>query len=99
MSTAATPTLSPTQKSHSLSPADELARWRPVLRLPCLLTVDVDLPGFKVRNFLALRKGSVLSAGWSLTRDVPLRVNGTLIGWGELEGTGQRLTVRVTELA
>jgi flagellar motor switch/type III secretory pathway protein FliN len=78
---------------------DEDVRWRPVLGLPCQLTVDLPLPDFRVRDFLSLRSGSVIATGWRLTRDVPLRVNGTLIGWGEFEGAGKRLGIRLTELA
>jgi flagellar motor switch/type III secretory pathway protein FliN len=77
---------------------DEL-RWRPVLDLPCQLTVELPLPHFKVADFLALRAGSVLGTNWRLAHDIPLRINGTLIGWAEFEGAGIRLAVRVTELA
>jgi flagellar motor switch/type III secretory pathway protein FliN len=74
-------------------------RWRPVLDLPCQLTVDLPLPHFKVGDFLGLRAGSVLGTNWRLAHDIPLRINGTLIGWAEFEGAGGRLAVRVTELA
>jgi|HubBroStandDraft_1064217.scaffolds.fasta_scaffold33265_4 flagellar motor switch/type III secretory pathway protein FliN len=79
--------------------ANTEARWRPVLGLPCELTVDLPLPGFKVADFLALRPGSVVGTNWRLARDIPLRINGTLIGWAEFEGAGNRMAVRVTELA
>jgi flagellar motor switch/type III secretory pathway protein FliN len=86
---------------QSVKPAPDVEdpRWRPVLHLHCAFTVDLLLPGFHVKNFLALRVGSVVGTGWGATRDVPLRVNGTLIGWGEMESTGNCLAVRVTELA
>lgn len=77
----------------------EEVRWRPVLDLPCQLTVDLPFPHFKVADFLALRAGSVLGTNWRLAHDIPLRVNGTLIGWAEFEGAGSRLAVRLTELA
>ena len=77
----------------------EEQRWRPVLGLPCQLTVDLQLPNFKVTDFLKLRVGSVIPTEWRITRDVPLRVNGTLIAWGEFEGAGTCLGVRVTGLA
>ena len=82
-----------------MSEDDEDARWRPVLSLPCQLTVDLSLPHFTVGNFLALRPGSIVATHWGLAHDVPLRINGTLVGWGELEGAGNRLAVRLTELA
>lgn len=77
----------------------EDARWRPVLGLPCQLTVDLPLPHFTVADFLRLRAGSVISTEWRVTRDVPLRINGTLVAWGEFEGASSRLAVRVMELA
>lgn len=75
------------------------ARWRPALDLPCRLTVELPLPSFKVSDFLALATGSVVATEWRITRDIPLRINGTLIAWGEFEGAGGRLAVRLTELA
>jgi flagellar motor switch/type III secretory pathway protein FliN len=81
------------------TPEPEDPRWQPVLDLPCGFTVDLPLPNFRVADFLALHAGSVIGTHWRLSRDVPLRVNGTLIGWGEFEGASNRLSVRVTELA
>jgi flagellar motor switch/type III secretory pathway protein FliN len=78
---------------------EEEARWLPVLELPCQFAVELPLPNFKVADFLRLRAGSVIATGWRVTHDVPLRVNGTLIGWGEFDGSGSRLAVRLTELA
>ena len=73
-------------------------RWRRVLGLPCKLTVDLAMPDFKVADLLQLRVGSVINAHWGLGRDVPLRLNGTLLGWSEFEMVGDKLAVRVTEL-
>ncbi len=78
---------------------NEEARWRPVLDLPCQLTVDLPLPGFKLADFLKLQVGSVVATRWRLAQDIPLLINGTLIAWGEFEGGGRRLAVRLTELA
>lgn len=87
-----------TGETQNTQNQNEDARWRPVLGLPCQLTVELPLPHFKVADFLELRTGSVLATGWQLARDIPLRINGTLIGWGEFEGAGSRLAVRLTEL-
>lgn len=78
--------------------ADPEARWQPFLVLPCQLTVEIPFPGFRVADFLALRIGSVVGSHWSLARDLPLRVNGILIAWGELEGGANHMTLRLTEL-
>jgi flagellar motor switch/type III secretory pathway protein FliN len=83
----------------STTAEEEDVRWRPVLRLPCQLTVELPLPSFKVSDFLGLRAGTVIGTRWRLAQDVPLRANGILIGWGEFEGAGGRLAVRLTELA
>ena len=81
------------------APDSDDPRWRPVLPLRCLLAVDLPLHGIKVRNFLGLHIGSVVGTGWTATRDVPLQVNGIVIGWGEMESSSNCLAVRVTELA
>ncbi len=75
------------------------ARWQPMMALPCSLAVELSLPGFKVSDFIALKAGAVVSTGWNITKDVPLRANGALIGWGELEGSANHLAIRLTELA
>lgn len=101
------PAVHPAEGANSVrvknAPAENISaddpRWQAVLDLPCELTVELPLPGFTVSDFLRLQRGSVRPTHWRLTRDVPLRVNGTLIAWGELEGVGQHLAIRLTELA
>jgi flagellar motor switch/type III secretory pathway protein FliN len=77
----------------------EDARWKPVLGLPCELIVDLPLPDFKIADLLKLCSGSVINAHWRVGHDVPLRVNGLLIGSSEFEVVGNTLAVRLTELA
>lgn len=90
----------PVTKPPAQAPdANEEARWRPVMLLPCQLTLDLTVPSFRVADFLALRVGSVIGSEWGVGRDLPLRVNGILIGWAELEGSGAKLAVRLTEIA
>ncbi|MFZ0774274.1 MAG: FliM/FliN family flagellar motor C-terminal domain-containing protein [Candidatus Sulfotelmatobacter sp.] len=74
-------------------------RWKPVLGLRCELTVDLPMPAFKIADLVKLRKGSVIDAHWCVDRDVPLRLNATLIGWIEFEVVADNLAVRLTELA
>jgi len=73
-------------------------RWQPVLGLPCELSVELPVPSFRIADLLKLRVGSVINTGWHLGDDVPLRINGTLIGWSEFEVVNERLAVRLTEL-
>ena len=86
-------------RSWKGSDSEDDARWRPVLGLPCELTVELSLPGFKIADLLHLRAGSVIAAHWRVGQDVPLRLNGTLIGWSEFEVVSDHLAVRLTELA
>jgi flagellar motor switch/type III secretory pathway protein FliN len=79
--------------------AEEDARWRPVLHLPCEFFVDLPVPGFTIADLLRLRAGSLINAQWRVGQDVPLWVNGALIGWGEFEVMGNHLAVRLMELS
>ena len=78
---------------------EEEARWTRVLGLPCELIVDLPLPEFKISDLLKLRNGSVINAHWRVGHDVPLRLNGLLIGSSEFEVVGNNLAVRLTDLA
>jgi flagellar motor switch/type III secretory pathway protein FliN len=96
---AVAPTHASAEKPETGREEEDDIRWRRVLGLPCGLTVDLAMPDFKVADLLKLRVGSVINAHWSLGRDVPLRLNGTLLGWSEFEVVADNLAVRVTELA
>lgn len=67
--------------------------------LPAELTLDIPVVGFRVRDLLSLREGMIVETLCHHTSDIPLRVNGALIGWTEFEVVGDRLAVRITELA
>lgn len=67
--------------------------------LPCTLTLEVPVIHFTVGDLLKLGKGSVVETACHHTSDIPLRVNGQLIGWTEFEVVGDRLAVRITEIA
>ena len=92
-------TASALAEENVVGQAEPDARWASVQSLPCRFTAEIALPHFRVRDFLALHVGSIVGTQWGLERDIPLQVNGIFIGWGELEGAGTRLAVRVTELA
>src|SRR5271155_4486055 len=80
----------------SKAETEEDARWKPVLGLPCELTVDLPPPGFQIVDLLKVRVGSVIESQWRVGQDVPLRLNGTLIGWSEFEVVGANLAVRLS---
>lgn len=73
--------------------------WAHVANLPCHLTVDLPVPEFTVGDLAGLEKDSVVDSHWNVTQDVPLRVNGELVALSEFEVLGDKLAVRVTELA
>jgi len=91
-----------TQVAESTEPvggAEADLQWGRVLNLPCQLTVELPLPAFTIADLLKVRVGSVINAHWRLARDVPLRLNGSLLGAVEFEAAGNKLAVRLTELA
>jgi len=79
---------------------DPLAeRWVRVEPLPCLLTIEIPVPGFTGGDLVRLQRGRIIATRWTVGQDVPLRVNGELIAWSEFEVVQNRLAVRLTELA
>ncbi len=92
------------QPKVEASVADPLAdpfaeRWLRVEPLPCLLTIEISVPGFTVADLVQLTRGRVIATRWTVGQDVPLRINGQLIAWSEFEVVQNRLAVRLTELA
>jgi flagellar motor switch/type III secretory pathway protein FliN len=73
--------------------------WARVELLPCLLSVEIPVPGFTVSDLVHLECGRVIATRWTVGQDVPLRVNGELIAWSEFEVVQDHLAVRLTELA
>jgi flagellar motor switch protein FliN len=74
-------------------------RWLRVEALPCLLTVEIPMPGFTVGDLLRLERGRIVASRWTVGQDVPLRINDELIAWSEFEVVQNHLAVRLTELA
>jgi flagellar motor switch/type III secretory pathway protein FliN len=72
----------------------ELLPW-----LPCMLALDIPVLKFTVGNLLSLAKGSIVETAYHQSSDLPLRVNGQLVGWTEFEVVGDRLAVRLTDLS
>lgn len=74
-------------------------QWGPTVWLSCELTLDLPVPGFTVGDLLRLTSRQVIDTKWSQSKDIPLRANGKLLAWTEFEVVGDRLAVRLTELA
>ena len=79
--------------------AQNSERWDDAGELPCRLTVEMAVPGFNVAQLLALEVGTVVDTGRPVGIEVPVQVNGELIGWGEFEDSGGRLAIRTTGIA
>jgi flagellar motor switch protein FliN/FliY len=73
--------------------------WAPLEELPCMLTVEILVPNFRVADLVQLAPGRVVATRWTVGLDVPLLINGELIAWSEFEIVQSRLAVRLTELA
>jgi len=67
--------------------------------LPCAISLEVAVVRFTIADLLSLTKGAIVETACHHTSDVPMRVNDVLVGWTEFEVIGERLAVRVTELA
>jgi flagellar motor switch/type III secretory pathway protein FliN len=67
--------------------------------LPCTLALDIPVVNFTVGDLLSLTKGSIVETAYHQSSDLPLRVNGQLVGWTEFEVVGERLAVRLTDLS
>jgi flagellar motor switch/type III secretory pathway protein FliN len=67
--------------------------------LPCTLALDLPVVSFTVGDLLSLTNGSIVETAYHQSSDLPLRVNGQLVGWTEFEVVGERLAVRLTDLS
>ena len=81
------------EKHQERDPAEVLP-W-----LPCTLALDIPVVKFTVGDLLRLTRGSVVETAYHQSSDLPLRVNGQLVGWTEFEVVGDRLAVRLTDLS
>ena len=75
----------------------DLAKALP--RLPCRLVLEIPATHFSVRDLLNLRPASLVETSFHQSSDLPLHVNGQLVGWTEFEVVGERLAVRLTDLS
>jgi flagellar motor switch/type III secretory pathway protein FliN len=81
------------EKHQERDPA-EILPW-----LPCSLALDIPVVKFTVGDLLNLAEGDIVETAYHQSSDLPLRVNGQLVGWTEFEVVGERLAVRLTDLS
>ncbi len=74
--------------------AESLFPW-----LPCRLSLEIPALHFTVGDLLWLKPGSIVETIYHQSSDLPLHVNGQLVGWTEFEVVGERLAVRLTDLS
>jgi flagellar motor switch protein FliN/FliY len=75
------------------------SNWEAFQQLPCQLSLEIPIPGFTVSSLLRLAPNTVVNTHWLQGSDVPLRVNGKLIGWTEFEVIDDHLAARLTQIA
>jgi flagellar motor switch protein FliM len=73
--------------------------WPTLSRMQVNLKVCIALDRIKVRDLLQLQQGQVLESGWSHTHDVPLSAGEVRVAWSEFEVSGQKIGVRLTQVA
>ncbi len=73
--------------------------WARVEALPCLLSIEIPVPGFTVADLVRLQAGRLIDTRWTVGQDVPLHINGELVAWSEFEIVNNHIAVRLTELA
>ena len=69
------------------------------MHLACSVTTELDVPGLTVGDVLHLSAGTILNTRWRTNRDLPLRVNGRLLGFAEFDSAEETMGVRITEFA
>jgi flagellar motor switch protein FliN/FliY len=80
-------------------PALAVDPWAGLLHISTSIAIDASIVGLTVRELFRLEKGSVVATAQPVGSNVPVQVGGSLIGWGEFQVVGDRLAVRVAELA
>lgn len=98
--TAATPEILPAADQHTAK--IEVVAHDPLERafnLPCMLTLEVPVAQFTVGALMKLRTGSIVKTTTHQNEDLPLQVNGQLVGLVEIEVAGDNLAVRLTGIA
>jgi flagellar motor switch protein FliN/FliY len=86
-------------KSQAIVASAPPTEWSAFLTLPCQISLEISVPGFTVATLLRLCPGEVINTHWLQGTDVPLHVNGKVVGWTEFEVIDDQLAVRLTQIA
>ncbi len=93
MATATTP---PVPTPALPGAEDPLASF---LHIPAAITVEVPVVALTVRELFRLEKGSIVATLQPAGANVPVNIAATLVAWGEFQVFGEKLAVRLAELA
>ena len=77
-----------------MTPLEEVARVADVV---VRVDVEIDRLPLKLGEILALREGSVVKLLRPAGDDIDIRIGGALVGFGEVQVTGNAVGVRVTD--
>ena len=72
--------------------------WSMLSQLPVVMSAEIPLSRFRVKDLLALTEGQVFETAWPDTEDVPLKAAEVQIGWTEFEVVEQKIALRLTRL-
>ncbi|MGH9407389.1 MAG: FliM/FliN family flagellar motor switch protein [Terriglobia bacterium] len=72
--------------------------WLGVLGLPCVLSLELSVAGFKVRDLLALSAESIIDSRYNATGHVPVCVNGVKVAMAEFDVLQTRVAIRLSEV-
>ena len=86
-------------RAPELTPAKEPDCWPELLRATGTLSVELAVMGLTVRELYRMAPGTLVETSVMEAATVPLRVNGQLVAFGEFQAVGERLAVRVAEIA
>ncbi len=79
-------------------PTPQLVGWIDLQPVPCTLTVEAEVKGFTIEEFLGLAKGSIVSSAHNYGTDVRVLLNGHAIAFCEFAAAGLKLAARITEI-
>ena len=97
-----TPLLAPqaaTSADGWMKRIEEHPAWPSLARVPETLTALIPLRRFTVRSLLLLDKGQMIESNRSLAEDIPMKIGGVQIAWGEFEVVERTMALRVTRVA
>ncbi len=92
------PDNAPEPEPAALPAPETPACWHAAQTVPFRLSIAVPVCGMKLRDLRSLFIGAVFCTHVSAAEDVPVRVGGAMLGWGELDNVDGQMAVRLTRL-